>query len=99
MLGPRTLGVIGLTALVVAACGGSPPPEDPWRASARALNVSDRWWWEPEEVYCEEDEDCLAGETCQSMRLGTCPQCPRGESTGVCFTAEGEPRPQVYDPD
>jgi hypothetical protein len=99
MLGTRTSALIALAALAIAACGSSPPPDDPWQASARVLNVSDRWWWEPNEVPCEEDDDCWPGESCQSMRLATCTGCPTGESAGVCYTAEGEPRPRVYEPD
>lgn len=88
-----------IAALVLAACGGSPPPEDPWRPSGRVLNVSDRWWWEPVEIYCEEDDDCQPGESCQNMRLATCANCPRGESTGVCVGPDGQQRRTAQRPD
>jgi hypothetical protein len=92
--------VLVAAALMLGACGGSPPPEDEWAPSRRALNVSDRWWWGAYEVYCEEDEDCpTAGDSCRSVRLGTCPNCPRGEDTGVCFSPDGEMRQQPPQPD
>lgn len=77
--------VLGL-GLALAACGGGEPQRrDPsWRASERVPNVAEHWWWEPVERACEEDSDCRQGETCRTMRLGTCTSCPRGEQARIC---------------
>ncbi len=78
--------------LVLAACGGSPPPEraDPtWRPSERTPGLAQHWWWEPVERPCEEDDDCRSGEVCRNMRLGTCTGCPRGEEAMICVDREG----------
>lgn len=83
----RALGVLVVVASVgLLGCGGeSPQRTDPtWQASDRLPQLAQHWWWQPVERYCEEDRDCQAGETCQTMRLGTCPQCPRGQVAEIC---------------
>lgn len=84
-----SLVVIG--ALGLSACGGdeSARREATWRASERLPTTATHWWWEPVERICEEDRNCPSGERCQLMRLGTCPECPRGESAKICVPREG----------
>lgn len=82
-----TASTVLVTATVLVACGGdeSQRPTTPeWQPSQRTPRVSRGWWSEPVERYCEEDRECHADERCQLMRLGTCPQCPRGEDAKIC---------------
>ena len=77
-------------ALALGACGGdeSPRRETTWQASDRLPIYRTHWWYEPNERACEEDSHCRSGERCRTMRLGTCPGCPRGEDARVCVPRE-----------
>ena len=82
-----------LAGLLLGACGGGEQERrtPDWRARERAsASLTQRWWWEPVERPCEENDDCENGETCQLMQLGTCPNCPRGEDAKICVGREGE---------
>lgn len=83
----RALGVLAVASVGLLGCGGDTSQQrtqPTWQASDRLPQLAQHWWWEPVERYCEEDQDCEQGETCQTMRLGTCPQCPQGEIAEIC---------------
>ena len=83
---------VALACFGLMACGEAPPPQETtWRPSDRLPLSAQHWWWDPVEYACAEDSDCESGETCQRMRLGTCPECPRGEDAHVCVDREGQP--------
>jgi len=75
-----------LGALALGACGGdeSNRREVSWRPSDNLPLYASHWWWDPVEDPCEEDSDCDSGERCQRVRLGTCGNCPPGESHHIC---------------
>ena len=84
-----SFAVVIMALVLGIACGGSPPPRDPgWEASQRLPDIAPHWWWDPVERACEDDDDCGPNGECQRVRLGTCPNCPPGETAHVCRGGE-----------
>ena len=91
----RVLPMLAVVAsLGLGACGGDDSEQRrttvDWQPSDRLPQTASHWWWQPVERYCEETRDCRQGETCQLMRLGTCPGCPRGENARICVGPDDE---------
>mgnify|MGYP001628086446 CR=1 FL=1 len=88
--------LVVLLSLLALACGGDDADRrrttPDWEPSQRVPTSSERWWAEPVERYCGEDRECRQEETCQQVRLGTCPRCPRGEDARICVGETEEPR-------
>lgn len=80
-------GLLVAVGLVLGACGAGTQEqqrEPNWRAREQAPALAEHWWHEPVERACEEDSDCQQGETCRTVRLGTCSNCPPGEEAKIC---------------
>lgn len=93
-VGFRILAALALVAgLALSACGGGQPQRrDPeWRARESVPSTAEHWWWEPVERACEDDDDCREGESCRTMRLSSCSNCPRGETARICVGGEASP--------
>ncbi|HJL15518.1 MAG TPA: hypothetical protein RMH99_07685 [Sandaracinaceae bacterium LLY-WYZ-13_1] len=93
----KLLAALALAAgLAFAGCGGDDGDQQrttpEWEPSERLPSFSQRWWWEPVERPCEEDDDCREGETCQWMRLATCESCPPGERARICVPRDRSER-------
>ncbi len=73
-----------LMATALLGCGGGEQNRPGWQASERLPDLTSRWWWEPVEEACEDDEDCENGATCTTLRLTTCANCPPGEQAKAC---------------